>query len=163
MAKSTDNKTEQEAQPARVSTDKPKIVNLQAHHMPWLYGLLGIIVLILVFIAGVSAADHRGANRAFPGAKVMALRGEFGVQKHGFGPFGGGMASNNGQTRTRGVVTSISGSSFTIAGNGSTTNVDTNSSTQYQNGNQVKQNDSVLVFGTNSKGTITATQIVINP
>ena len=91
--------------------------------------------------------------------------GGFGFERRGLG--GDGFDSNvtvDGQTRLSGVVTSVSGSGFTVAGHGVTTNVTTNSSTQYRNGSsQVKQNDSVLVLGTDSNGTITASQIIINP
>lgn len=131
----------------------------------WLAGLLALIAMALIFMAGVSIADyHRGM--VYKSGNIVSgpgLAGGFGERRF---MMGGGFGSNgtvNGQSRDEGVVTSVSGNNFTLAGNGATTNVATNSSTQYQGGNSVKQNDTVVVFGTESNGTLTATQIVINP
>ena len=90
--------------------------------------------------------------------------GDFGPREHGFmmGGYGAG-TSANGQTRQSGVATVVSGNSFTLAGNGATTKVTTSSSTQYQGGDQVKANDTVIVWGNLSSDTLSATQIVINP
>lgn len=122
----------------------------------WLYGLLGLLILIIVFMAGVGIANHRWHNNAGPGKRFAMAAGA-----RRAGRFGAGGA--NQADRTRGVVTAVDGNNFTIAGNGGTTKVVTSSSTTYQNGNQVKQNDSVVVFGTTSNGTLTATRVVINP
>jgi hypothetical protein len=128
----------------------------------WLYGLVGLVVLILVFMAGAGIANHRHGDMGFKSSGVARAPGGFGGGRR-FGGAGQGTVTINGQTRTSGVVASVNGSSFTLAGHGSATNVTTSGSTQYQGGNQVKQNDSVTVFGTTSNGTLSATQIVINP
>lgn len=130
----------------------------------WLYGLLAAVILIIVFLAGAAAANHRHRGMVFKTANMMGgPGGEFGLGRHRLGGGFGGNVTINGQTRVSGVVTSVNGNNFTVAGHGSTTNVTTNSSTQYQDGNQVKQNDSVIVWGTDSSGTLSASQIVINP
>ena len=130
----------------------------------WLYGLVGLIILLLVFMAGLGIANHDrwGRNVNFV-SKSSAMP----LERHGRFMMGdGGFGNNttiNGQSRDEGVVTSVSGSSFTLAGHGATTSVTTNSSTQYQGGNTVKQNDTVVVWGTESNGTLTATAVSINP
>ena len=131
------------------------------------YGAGAVIVLLIVFMLGAAAAGHHRVYRTGgfygggPGPVTVGMgRGER-VFMHS-GNFGG-TVTDNGQTRTTGVVTAVNGSSFTLAGNGATTNVTTNGSTQYQNGNTVKVNDTVMVVGTTSNNTLTATSVVINP
>ena len=130
----------------------------------WLYGLGAVVILVIVFAAGVGVANHRQSMVVRTGSFSGTAGGGFGFGRRGSGAGGfGGGTSPSGQTRVNGVVTAVSGSDFTIAGNGTTTNVTTDSSTQYQNGSTVKQNDSVLIFGTQSNGTIAASQIIVNP
>ena len=133
-------------------------------HRGWLYGVLTVIVLILVFMFGAAAQRHHSSREFMVtgGGFKTSFIGPGRMHEQGFG-FGGDTQTANGESRLNGVVTSVSGANFTVAGNGATNNVTTNSSTQYQGGNQVKQNDTVIVRGTSSNGTITATQIVINP
>src|SRR5579862_6639659 len=124
----------------------------------WLYGLIGLVVLVMVFIAGAAVANHRGViGGGLYGKRGVSLIGP----RRGMGGLGGGIYS--AQNRIEGVVTSVNGSSFTVAGNGSTTDVTTSSSTQYQGGDTVKQNDTVVVYGSLSNNTFTATQVAINP
>lgn len=156
----TNIKKEPTAAPAATATTvRPnRVINMGSG---WLSGLLVAVLVLLVFLAGIAVADHH-RGRVFGAGNMVkrsGLAGGFGLRRHGFG----GQAARDGQTRLNGVVTSVSGSGFTVAGHGSTTNVTTNSSTQYQGGNQVKQNDSVIVRGSQSNGTITATEVAINP
>jgi hypothetical protein len=144
------------AQTNTVSTTRPSAFN----HHGWLTGLLIAIVVLLIFMAGMAVSNHRNGVVFGPSKAIRTQAGGFGPRHSG--GFGGRTA-DNGQTRAAGVVTSVDGSSFTLAGNGSTTNVTTSGSTQYKDGNQVKQNDSVIVWGTESNGIISAAQIVINP
>ncbi len=136
----------------------------------WIYALLGVLVIVVVFSAGVAAANHHNDYYRTGGF----LGGAYGTKIIGGGPGPGGMMVErhimfNGDTvsgaqgKTHGVVIKVNGSSFTLAGNGSTTNVTTDSSTQYHGGNTVKVNDSVIAFGTTTNGTLKATTIVINP
>lgn len=119
----------------------------------------GVVVgVIVVFMAGV-ALDH---------ASLRRQRGELLGQRFGTGIMhrGGRMGRQgvkNNENRLRGVVTGVNGDSFTLAGNGATNTVTTNSSTQYTNGSKVAVNDTVLVVGTTNNGTFTASRIVINP
>lgn len=132
-------------------------------HNGWLYGALAAILVILVFMLGVAAERHHNSGQTFF-SKAGFRTGFMGPERMHEGGFGfGGTQTADGESRTTGVVTSVNGDNFTVAGNGATTNVTTNSSTQYQGGNQVKQNDTVIVRGTTSNGTLTATEVVINP
>ena len=130
----------------------------------WLYGLGTVIIALLIFLAGIGVANHR-QGMVFRSGNIISGPGDLGgFRKRGFMAGGfGSKATLNGESRARGVVTAVNGSSFTLAGNGATTNVTTNSSTQYRDGNTVKQNDTVVVLGTESNGSLTATQVTINP
>jgi hypothetical protein len=157
----------QPAENAEPKDTKPASANYSTFHNSrvWLYGLLGLFILIIVFAAGVGAANHHQQQQ------MLNKPSGFGIRFVGDRPFGrpggfdnsDGITTSNGQTRTAGVVTNVNGSSFTLAGHGATINVMTSTSTEYQGGNQVKQNDSVIVLGSNNNGTINATQVVINP
>jgi len=64
--------------------------------------------------------------------------------------------------RLTGVVTQVNGGSFTIAGNGTTKSVTTNSTTTYDTTPKtVASNDSVIVTGTDTNGTFTAVSVRI--
>jgi hypothetical protein len=143
-----------------IETDtKTNRVNTVHLSRNWAYGLGAVLLLLVVFMAGVGVANHHRMRNN------IGLAGGYAARFAGPGHrkmMAGDFRTNSGD-RTSGVVTAVNGSSFTLAGHGATTNVVTNSSTQYRGGNTVKQNDSVLVFGTTSGGTLTATQIVINP
>ncbi len=132
--------------------------------------LLIVLVGALIFMAGL-AVDRHQPGRVFSvstGSKPMFMRqGSFSAVSGGAG---GPMAVEHGmvntsdsQDRLNGVVTAVNGTSFTVAGHGATNQVATSSSTQYTNGDQVKVNDSVIVSGTRSNGSLQASQIVINP
>ncbi len=173
MAKSPENETVKDNQPATSTTAKKQnVVNIPPQHQPWVYSVAAVFVLLVVFSLGIWAANnHR--DMEFGTSKVIPAdgAGQLGVKVNGDGQhfvtggrFGDGSSGlMSGQNHTMGVVTAVNGSGFTIAGNGSTTQVTTDSSTQYHNGDQVKQNDTVLVSGTTSNGTLSATNIVINP
>lgn len=132
-----------------------------------LFSLIGVLLVLLILLVGIRIGGHNNdgfyTNTKIGRGPGMMSRGftTYGDGERGF--MNGGTTLMNGRTRTDGVVTAVNGDGFAIAGHGATSNITTNSSTQYQNGNTVKVNDSVLVFGTNNSGTITATQIVINP
>src|SRR4051812_16005669 len=128
MARQADKPVETQTGPNHYSTFN--------NNRGWLYGLAGLVVLILVFMAGAGIANHRHGEMGFKYGGVARAPGGFGGGRR-FGGAGQGTVTINGQTRTSGVVTSVNGSSFTLAGHGSTTNVTTSGSTQYQGGNQV--------------------------
>lgn len=65
-------------------------------------------------------------------------------------------------TRLSGVVTQVSSGTFTIAGNGTTKTITTNSDTVYSTTDKtVKVNDTVIITGTDSNNTFTATSVQI--
>ncbi|MGH7157330.1 MAG: DUF5666 domain-containing protein [Candidatus Saccharimonadales bacterium] len=130
-----------------------------SHGRGWLYALIALVILVIVFAAGAAIGNfHRnGLRGGFYGKRGIGLVGP----RRGMGGLGGGNRST--QNRVAGVVTSVNGNSFTVAGNGATTDVTTSSSTQYRDGDSVKQNDTVVVYGNLSNNTFNATQVVINP
>lgn len=130
-------------------------------HKGWLAALAALIVLFLVFMFGIAAGRFS--------------YGGFGGRTHGF--IGGAMvgherrlgrmmadgAVTDSQDRVIGTVTAVNGSDLTVAAGGSSYTVQTSSSTQWQNGNTAKVNDTVVAYGTTNNGVLTATQVVINP
>jgi hypothetical protein len=147
-----------------VIEQEPKTVS---NHRNWVNGAVAALIVILIFLAGTSFANHH--RQDMQSKHIFATQG---------GPFGAGLergtrggmhgtlgdsTTSNGETHLSGVVTAVNGDSFTVAGSGATTSVTTNSSTQYKGGNTVKQNDTVIVVGTSANGTLTATNVVINP
>lgn len=129
----------------------------------WGVAVGAIFILLVVFLGGVAAdrlaygpgGEHFKGNHMHRGA--MKMRGGMG------GVPGSGQFLDNSQNKVHGTVTSVNGDTFTVAGNGATTQVKTSSSTSYVGGNQVKVNDSVGVAGTLSGDTIQATKIIVNP
>jgi len=131
------------------------------HRNGLLIAVVGALVLLLVFVLGIGIGNwrHERVVSYGPGFNMVGVPG----RHMGGGYFGADGGVLNGSNRASGTVTAVNGSSFTLAGYGSTTNVQTNSSTQYEGGNSVKVNDTVTAFGTTSNGTLTATLVVINP
>jgi hypothetical protein len=127
----------------------------------WLVsGLIIVLILLLIGAIAHNHQDSRGFGRKAGAFGAVGMRRE-GKLMGGGGKFNSTIGSN--QNRIQGVVTAINGSTITVAGHGATNDVETNSSTQYQNGSSVKVNDSVVAFGTISGGKFTATQVVVNP
>ena len=129
-------------------------------HKSWIAGLAALLILFVVFMFGMAAGRFGTGN--FGHRQSVFMKG---IMMSGDRGFGGMMHSGliNSQDRVAGTVTAVNGSSFTLAGNGSSYSVQTNSSTQWQNGRSVKVNDTVMAFGTTNGGVLTATQVVINP
>ena len=129
----------------------------------WAYGLGGafIILIALMVVVGVAGRHERVMQGMRPGGFHRGL--STGTRPRRFMMGGNGQGTVNSANQVSGVVTAVNGSSFTLAGFGSTTNVTTDSSTQYQGGNTVKVNDTVVALGTTTGGTLTATEVSINP
>jgi len=70
-------------------------------------------------------------------------------------------STNTTYTRTEGVVTAVNSGSIVVAGGGKTQTITTNSSTTYDNGTKPAVNDTVVVIGTQSGSTITATEVAV--
>ena len=124
--------------------------------------LAGVLIVVLIFMVGAMAiGNHRQVTNnegIYVGRSTSMMN--FGDIRHGSRMMNGLSSNENVIT---GTVTSISGSTWTVAGSGKTNTITTNSSTQYQNGSQVVVNDTVEVFGTLNSNTFTANQVVINP
>lgn len=132
------------------------------HHPNWLWpvAIVGaFVVLAGTFSVGLVAGHFgpRGFDRLGPGIK-QEMRGHMGGE-FGYRVF----LRNPNESQLRGVVTNVSGGNFTLAGGGTTNTVTTNSSTQYTGASKVAVNDSVVVLGTVSNGTFTATHVIVNP
>jgi uncharacterized protein YdeI (BOF family) len=117
-----------------------------------------LLILFLVFMSGAAAGRFSSGFEGNNGRHEM-VHGPMPRMNHSFG-FGG---VNNNQDRLRGTVTNVNGDTFTVAGYGSTNQIKTITSTSYHGGNQVKVNDTVVVFGNASNGILNATQVIINP
>lgn len=119
------------------------------------------VLLALILLGGAFAAGRRSSNYWNAGPMTMRdVRMHVGAPDFGLHRTGSFL---NTSDRIVGVVTAVNGSHFTVASNGSTKDVQTNSSTSYSGGSKVAVNDTVAVFGANSNGQFTADAIVINP
>lgn len=128
-------------------------------------------ILVLVIIGGGAAwamrawmQNHQPAQR--PGLQLLNNTPRYSNQR----TFYVQQSSSDGltttstttqYTQTQGVVTAVSGSSITVAGGGKSQAITTNSSTTYVGGTKPAVNDSVIVTGTKSGSTITATQVEV--
>jgi hypothetical protein len=122
----------------------------------------GLIALFLVFLFGAFVGRVSGLVHPFGPAGFRGVAIERQARAFDHMAMGGRLGTANEQ-RLTGVVTSVGDNTFTIAGSGSTNTVTTNGSTQYTNGTKASVNDTVVVVGTTSNGTFTATRVVINP
>lgn len=123
--------------------------------------MIFVVVISLAGMFGSMVAYHHERQNTVLSPRLGGMRS--GIIQRNRTSDGFGMMNSNSQNAVSGVVTNVNGSSFTVAGNGSTQQVSTDGSTQYQSGNQVKVNDTVVVYGTTTNNTLTATQIIINP
>jgi hypothetical protein len=146
------------------TTDAPAAgIPAKDHHRDKRIALVvcGAAVLVLVgLVAGVWMHIDREHNRQNP---MISMVGERGIMRMGL-ENGSSINPTDGSTITRltGVVTQVNGDSFTIAGNGTTKTIKTDSNTSYNTTDKkVSVNDSVIVTGTDSNGTFTATTVSI--
>jgi hypothetical protein len=118
-------------------------------------------------VIGLAACGTSSATATSPSA-TAAGSGSTG----GHGPSGGGSNARSGPASggASGTVGSVSTSSFTIVTSaGQTVTVDEPSSTTYQKGasstsaSAITTGEGVLVLGTTSGTTITATQVIVQP
>jgi hypothetical protein len=121
------------------------------------------LIIVVVFIFGMFLGRVSNQNRAhqFNNYRFGGQSFNSTGRRTGFGMFGGQNSQN--QDRIQGVVTNVSGSTLTVAGDGTTNAVQINSSTQYSGGNSAAVDDTVIVSGTTSNGAFTASKIDINP
>jgi Domain of unknown function (DUF5666) len=121
--------------------------------------MTGVVIGLAISLATTTSTPTAGDS---PGVGSVPRRGgDFGQG------FGGGSAARGGTT---GVVTSVSGNSFTMTtSSGAKLTVDEQSSTVYRNstGNvgasSIATGDRVLVIGSTTGTTVTATRILVLP
>lgn len=129
----------------------------------WLVGALGLGV-VLAFMLGMLVAGAKYMNYSRYGAPSfdgdrderagMMMEGRRG------GMMRGGVGGYDASTMAHGVVTAVSDSEMTVVGNGTSKKITLNSSTTYGT-NKPKVNDSVMVRGTTSGETFTATSVQV--
>lgn len=138
------------------SDNKNNYVNTTVHK-GWLIAA-GVAIVVILILMAASVGRRFSVNH---NEVAFGRRGGFSLVQKAPLRFGG--ESGTAQNRLTGVVTAVNGSSFTIAGDGATNTVTTNSSTQWQGASSVKTNDSVVVLGNLSNNTFTATEVAVNP
>lgn len=115
-----------------------------------------LFLMFVTFAAGAAMGAFAGYSDWGSGHRHM-MDGKYGYSHMRSGDFW------DSKDMARGTVTSAKGGEFVVAGHGSTTTVKTDSSTEYRGGNEVKTNDTVVVWGQDSDGTLKADTVVINP
>jgi hypothetical protein len=124
----------------------------------------GIIILIILILVLIGSMFRFGQLRQ----GFNDNRGTFIYSRqmpHMNSGFFFSSSSSNGTTTSStsvasGVVTAVNGSSFDVGGGGSKTTINTNGSTTWNTTDKkVSVNDSVVVYGTLSGSTITATSV----
>ena len=123
--------------------------------------LITVIILLALVLLGGAFSLGRHENRMMPGQFSTQKAGLLGTRPE----FGRHMTRDflNNSNHVMGVVTQVNGDHFSVAGNGATKDVQTDSSTQYTGGSEVKVNDTVVIMGTTTNNQFTAERIVINP
>jgi hypothetical protein len=138
--------------------------------VPWV--VLGAVVLAGLLAVGALLAGRVLLNRYSAltsprvGTHLMVSHPRFG----GDSTFSVSQSSSDGltttttnttYTQTQGVVTQVNSDNIVVAGGGKTQKITTNSSTTYVGDTKPAVNDTVVVVGTKSGDTITATQIEV--
>lgn len=99
---------------------------------------------------GASGMMHRG-NQGMGGVSMMGQREDI-----------DDMADRADQGRVRGVVTAVNGSTITVAGNGTTTEVVVTDDTIYMGDDKpAAVNDTIMAVGTKQGDTFTATRVAL--
>jgi hypothetical protein len=133
--------------------------------------VLGLIAIGLVVAAIGVVMHNNNASRYRDGNFGMmgnSLRFESRGSNMGYGRYVQTNVSNDSVTTTvynyqTGVVTAVNSDNIVIAGNGKSTTIKTNSSTQYPNSVKPSVNDTVTITGTTTDNAVTATEInVVN-
>lgn len=122
--------------------------------------LAAILAIVVIFLLGALVDHTVNYNRNHRAAVITAGfvgGGGMGFRQREFI----GQAVTTNQIEVGGVVTAVNGQSFTLAGNGTTNTVQTNSSTQFVGASKVSVNDSVVAVGTTNNDTFMATQVVV--
>lgn len=147
---------------AKIAETENQVVTTTTHKASSL--LLIIVAILLFFTVAVGAGSALMLIRS----NHMPHRGEMIIYGQRNMPFSNHMyietnsSSTTNSIISSGVVTSVNGSSFIIAGNSNQTTINTTGDTTYNTTNKkVSVNDSVIVAGAKSNDTITATDVRI--
>lgn len=141
-----------------MATEEKQARSTSSWQKGWLVVIAALVVLFIAFIVGIAAGRWGRTGYYMDGYRT----GGYMMGGHRF-MAGDGMFGQDYQTRVIGTVTAVNGSDFTVAGGGTTNSVKTDSSTQWEGGNSVKANDTVVAYGSVNNGTFTATLVQINP
>ncbi len=130
-----------------------------------------VIIIVCLLFSGIMGGFwfmHHWRQMAEIGlANKVEMHGQFAMGGGGLRHFDGGEKTfdnpTDGTSRTvlTGVVTQVSASGFTIAGNGTTKTITATSNTSYVGKDKVAVNDSVMVRGTTNSNTFTADSVHI--
>jgi len=143
--------------------EQPKDDKDKSKYPSWGVGMaIAIIAIIVVALAGGALIDHAMNQNRFQ-IRTVGNGGFITRTNFSTGFASSGYVSSSNSANISGVVTAVNGTSFTVAGNGATNTVQTNSNTQYVNASKVAVNDSVVISGSINNGTFTASQVVVNP
>jgi hypothetical protein len=128
---------------------------------------IGLVVVFVLLLGGMAVVTYSYAKhddnkrftiesglRNFDGNRMHRGMQESRGMRGTYGP-------DSNQIVVSGVVTAVEGQSFTIAGNGTTNRVTTNSKTKYNSDSKVSVNDTVTVVGNVNNNTFTAAQVVV--
>jgi cytoskeletal protein RodZ len=132
------------------------------------YFIAAIVVLIILIIVLIgSMFRFSQVRQGFEDRNGMTFYSHQMSPRQDGGSFFFSSSSTNGSTTTSnsavsGVVTAVNGSSFDVGGGGSKTTINTNGSTTWNTTDKkVSVNDSVIVYGTVSGSTLTATSVQV--
>lgn len=149
--------------------NKAKIVNkpVMMNRPFFIAAIVIIVILILVLIGSLFKFSQVRQDYYNRDGAITFYNHQVGPRMGGGGSFFFQSSSTNNNSTTSvsavsGVVTAVNGSSFDVGGGGTKTTVNTNGDTTWNTTNKkVSVNDSVVVFGTMSGSTITATSVQI--
>jgi len=157
MAKEESQSSESKNKPQPAEHRYPN-VNSSSRYL--IFGLAGLVILVIVFWAGMATENHKRQQ-------VVTPLGPTGVRMFGGGRFYGGRDYFNNQngTAVSGNVTAVNGSDFTVNQNGTSKTVKTDSNTRFIGVgiDGLKAGDQVTAAGTaNSDGSIQAINVAVN-
>jgi|GEM_PF-1155836 len=134
---------------------------------PWIIGAIVILIILILVLIGsmfrLSDLRQGSMNRG----QTFTSFNHGGSMPRMNSSFFFSSSDSNGTTTSStnvvsGVVTAVNGSSFDVGGGGAKTTISTNGSTTWNTTDKkVSVNDSVLVYGTVSGSTLTATSVQI--
>lgn len=119
-------------------------------------------VFLVLLVVGLFGRLLFGTTAEFgsPMRAQVMMNGETGIISHGGGMYGMDRGLSNHQSLS-GVVTSVNGTSFVLAGDGLTNTITTDTNTSFLNNIKPVVNDTVTVVGGTNNGVFTASQVIV--